>query len=214
MEVWFDRLAPFLVHGSYFGVFLTLVLCGVGLPVPEEITFIAAGYIVAEIDGSLGTMILFGMVGILIGDTIIYFLGKRYGFEILNFRPFRYVFGKAGLQRAQQFFDQHGTKAAFLAGFFAGIRATTFFVCGTMRVSYWTFIFLDFVRAALTCPISIYLGYRFGRDAVAILAHYKGYALGGLAVVVLLLALRHFWANRAAKNVETETSGPSSPPQE
>lgn len=159
---WFDQLLPFFQNGTYLAVFTVLVLCGMGLPVPEEATFITAGYLVSLGNGTLGKMIATGVAGVLLGDICLFFLARNYGQTILRLWPFRIMFSEKVLSKTKAFFEKHGDTAVFLAGFFAGIRASTFFLSGTMGYRFWKFFFWDFARTILTCPISIWAGYKFG----------------------------------------------------
>ncbi|GMV83204.1 MAG: hypothetical protein AMXMBFR7_43880 [Planctomycetota bacterium] len=180
-----EWLEPFFEHGSYLAVLITLILCGMGLPVPEEAVFLLAGFALAKIDGSLALMICMALVGILCGDSLTYYLGRRFGPGISQNKWLVRLGVPARLKQAQAFFDKHGNKTIFLAGFLAGVRAPTFFLCGWLHVSYFRFLLLDFLRAAITAPISIYLGYRFGTEAEAMMAEYKTEFMLGLVLIVL-----------------------------
>lgn len=180
---WFAFLQPFLESASYLGIFSVLVLCGLGLPVPEEASFIIAGYLVSLDKARLGPMIITGISGVLAGDTCLYFLGRNYGGSILRLWPFRVLFTEKLLEDTRQFFTRHGDKAVFSAGFFAGFRAPTFFLSATMGFGYSKFMFWDFLRVILTCPISIWAGFKFGPYADEWLGAHFVWVLAGLILI-------------------------------
>jgi len=183
---WFETLRPFFENGSYAAVFVALILCGLGFPIPEEVTFILAGYVVDQAESSLGLMILVGMIGLMVGDTCLFYLGRNYGQQILRLWPFKVFFSEPTLEKSKEFFKKHGSKAVFFAGFFAGIRASTFFVSASMGFKYHKFIFWDFLRAILTCPISIWAGYEFGTSAQQWLAqHFVLF----MSIITLIVAI-------------------------
>lgn len=188
---WFAHLEPFFSHWSYLAVFLVLILCGVGLPVPEEITFITAGYVVSQIGADLNVMICVSLLGLMIGDSLIYYFGSHFGDAILTRWPFRILFSERMLARSRRFFSKYGARAVFFAGFFAGIRSTTYFLTGSMKFSYWKFIFWDFIRSILTCPISIWAGYKFGPYADQWLGSNVRYLFAGLIVAGIVMILRN-----------------------
>ncbi|MBP7636023.1 DedA family protein [Candidatus Ozemobacteraceae bacterium] len=188
---WFAQLEPFFATWSYLAVFLVLVLCGVGLPVPEEITFITAGYVVSQTGADLNLMILVSLLGLMMGDSLIYFFGNHFGVAILSRWPFRILFSEKMLVKSRSFFEKYGSRAVFFAGFFAGVRATTYFMTGSMKFSYWKFLFWDFIRAVLTCPISIWAGYTFGPYAEQWLGSNVRYLFVGLIVAGILLIIRN-----------------------
>jgi len=204
---WFSVLEPYFAHGSYFAVFLVLVLCGVGLPVPEEITFITAGYVVSTMGGDLGIMIGVSLLGLMMGDSLIYYFGSHYGESILRHWPFRVLFSEKVLARSRVFFAAYGSRAVFVAGFFAGIRAGTYFLTGSMKFSYWKFLFWDFTRAVLTCPISIWAGYKFGPFADQWLGSNVRYLLAGIAVIGIILLLRNILNTSPASDSSASPRG-------
>ncbi|MBI3831138.1 MAG: DedA family protein [Planctomycetes bacterium] len=186
---WFSFLEQLLGNGafSYVAVFVVLVLCGIGLPIPEEMTFLVAGYIVKRVDGHLGLMIAVSLAGILAGDSLTYYLGRRYGQQLLSRWPFSKLITPKGLERSRSFFRKHGSKAIFICGCLAGVRAPTFFLSATMGYRYTKFLLWDAARAAITCPVSILFGYLFGEAAEKNLGPYKHYFLGAIALAAVLI---------------------------
>ena len=77
---------------STFGIFFLLFLGAFGPTLPEEVVLVIAGYLVHR--GLLDPVTLFpvALMGILISDNIIYFMGYRFGAQILEMRIVRKVF--------------------------------------------------------------------------------------------------------------------------
>ncbi len=196
---WFANLPAWMEQGAYFLIFFALFLSGIGLPVPEEISFLLGGYLAEETNGSLGLMIVAAVAGVLLGDVLLFVLARRHGEKLLAVWPFRLLFTPARLVRGRRFFANHGSKTIFLAGFFAGIRATVFFMSSTMGVRFSHFLFWDSVRTLLTCPISIWVGYRFGTCAKDIIEPYKELISLLLALVIAVLVLRELIRRRRLK---------------
>ncbi|HNO24973.1 MAG TPA: DedA family protein, partial [Leptospiraceae bacterium] len=67
MEI-LNFLVGFFTSYGYFAVFGVLILCGFGLPVPEDVTLIAGGVISALGDTNVHFMFGVGMAGGLVGD--------------------------------------------------------------------------------------------------------------------------------------------------
>lgn len=198
---WLTALTPYFEHGTYFAMFLVLVLCGVGLPVPEEITFITAGIVAREAGANVWVMAGAGLLGILAGDSLTYLVGRRYGMNMLARWPFSRFLKKDSIEKARDFIDRHGSHAVFAAGFLAGVRAPTYFLCGSMGLSYARFIFWDLARAVLTCPISVWLAWRFGEEAKQMLSEYS-YVFAGIVVMAILFMLyRHLRLKRKARSL-------------
>lgn len=128
-----------------------------GVPLPEDVPLIAGGYLVAR-TGSLPLMILTGLAGILIGDSMIFRAGQTYGEKLLDTRVGRHISGER-VQRTIHLFEKHGTKFIMIARFVPGLRAVTYFVAGTTGVPYWKFLLYDGIAACISAPAWVYLGY-------------------------------------------------------
>lgn len=209
MEQW---LTEFLSsHGPlilYCLTFLILILCGMGLPFPEEATFLAAGFACAKIEGAdVWILCVVGVIGILAGDTIPFYAGYRYGNAFLNHRLFRRFLTLANLERTRQFFRKRGARAVFIARFLAGLRMPTFFMSGTMGVSYGTFLFWDGLGALISCPTSIWLAHTYGEDVTKLIKESNLLITIVVGLIVAYALFRHW---RAGKRAASE---PAKPPE-
>ena len=71
---------------GYLGVFVALIAAGFGFPIPEELPVITAGILVGHEDTTLKWYIMLPVVmaGVVIGDGILYSIGRVYGRRLLN----------------------------------------------------------------------------------------------------------------------------------
>lgn len=194
---WFENLPLWMEQGAYLLIFVALFLSGVGLPIPEELSFLLGGYLVGSTGGSLGLMIFSAVAGVLLGDIFLFVLARRHGERLLAVWPFRLLFTPGRLTRGRRFFARHGSKTVFCAGFFAGIRAPVFFLSSTMGVRFSHFLFWDSVRTLLTCPVSVWLGFRFGPYAHEIIKPYKAWLFVVLVLVIGGIVLREIVRRRS-----------------
>lgn len=149
-----------------------LVLCGIGLPLPEEPVLLMAGAVVVpltsgghEPEVQLVRLTLDCAVGILIGDLATFYLGRTIGTGIFRIRPVRLIATRPRRVRAERFFQRYGPWAIFLARFFAGVRLVMYFGAGmSRRVSYLRFVLMDFLGVLVTVPLSVYLGFLAYRE--------------------------------------------------
>ena len=144
------------------GVLLALLVAGVGIPLPEDLTLLGAGYLVWRGDAPFVLMWAVGMAGILAGDTSIYWFGRKLGPRLTRHRWLSHRLTPARLERLERFFLKHGTKAVFLARFAAGARGAFYMTAGVMRLPFLRFILFDALAAALSVSFWVGLGWRFG----------------------------------------------------
>lgn len=199
-----EWLIRFVADYSYLGVFLFLIACGLGFPAPEEIALIGGGYAVYRAhpapDGWpwVTLMITVAMLGVLVGDSILWYIGRRVG-DHPEKVPFigRHLNPKR-MKKARAMFARHGAKAVFFGRFLFGIRAVTFFVSGSLHVPLSTFLIMDGLAGLLSVPISIFLAWWFGaklEDAVdAISKLDKAILIGVLVIAVIVLTIA--WRKR------------------
>jgi membrane protein DedA with SNARE-associated domain len=149
------------------GVFTVLVACGLGLPMPEDIALITGGYLAGlgppKGVGSLHLMILVGLMGILVGDSIIFRAGGHYGDKLLETRLGKHI-PKERVSRTRALFAKHGPKMIVVARFLPGVRAVTYFVAGSSNVPYWKFLAYDGVAALVSAPLWVLLGNWAGKQ--------------------------------------------------
>ena len=210
MEEFVEPFIDFVLQYSYAAEFIILLACGLGLPVPEEVTLIAGGYLCwkPDVKNSLAITILVCMTAILLGDWLMFLLGKRYGKWILRSRWFRRMLTRRKLARVTLYFSKYGVKTVFFARFFAGIRVPVYFMAGSLKMRSWKFLWLDFWGAALSVPISIWAGKYFGeriQDAIHVMKRVKlQIAIGILACIALYILYRYFKRRRAEKGAHPE----------
>ena len=177
------------------GVFTLLVACGLGLPLPEDVALITGGYLAGKGPpigvGSLPLMILVGLAGILIGDSIIFRAGATYGEALLQTRIGRHIPGEK-VERIIGLFERHGPKFIMMARFLPGVRAVTYFVAGTTGVPYWKFLLYDGIAACASAPCWVLLGHWAGKHRMLRKAwqYAKEVQIG---VILLVLAIILLW---------------------
>jgi membrane protein DedA with SNARE-associated domain len=176
---------------AYVAVFGVLLACGLGLPLPEDISLILGGYLAYTGAASLPVMMAVGFTGILAGDTIIYVMGRRLGTRVGQ-RPgfFARIVTPEKRARVEQLFEVHGQKIVMVARFLPGVRAVTYFTAGSARLPYLRFILWDGIAALVSAPLFVYLGYHFGEKLDWLVERLKE---GQVRVIAALIAIVATW---------------------
>lgn len=144
---------------SLWGPFLILILCGLGLPVPEDIVLVAAGAL-GEIDGRTWMEVSALMyVGVMLGDSTIFFAGRFFGTRLRTSRWFQRYFSVKKQGKVEDLFDRYHSWVLFVGRFLPGLRAPIFFTAGSTRVKFWKFFFLDGLAALISVPFFVWLGH-------------------------------------------------------
>ncbi|MEW6072059.1 MAG: DedA family protein [Planctomycetota bacterium] len=147
---------------SYLAPFVVLLLCGLGLPLPEEVSLIGSGLLLHRGEVRFVPITLVCAAAILIGDSIPFWLGRRYGMSALKIRWVARILHPERFARLRIRFEEHGVWATFACRFLAGFRTPGYFIAGTMGMRYPRFLLIDLAGVVLSVPVSIYLGKIFG----------------------------------------------------
>jgi len=188
---------------SYFGIFGFLILCGLGVPIPEDIILFTSGYLIYKGYLNYPLSVVVATVGIIGGDSIIFFVGKKFGRRMLRQKKFFLkIITLKRLLKAKRFFRKHGNKAIFLGRFLPGLRAPLFFTSGLLNIRPMVFITLDFFAALISVPLFIYLAYYFGAEIswfMATLKNIQKYVFIGIATLVAIYFGYRYFRKKTAK---------------
>jgi membrane protein DedA with SNARE-associated domain len=202
-----DMLGGHGLHVGFAFVFTILLLCGFGLPMPEDVVLATGGvlaWLASDLDEvsvaamirdrGLLTMILVGLAGILAGDAIIFLAGRRFGHRVADIPPLRRIVTPAKLEAVEKQIRRRGNLVVVVARFLPGLRAPTFFTVGHAKMPLWEFLLFDGAAALVSAPLWVCLGFWFGSNLEQ-LAHeasrFSHYIL--LAVGLVLFALWVRW---------------------
>ncbi|MCR9246519.1 MAG: DedA family protein [bacterium] len=155
----FDQVVLWLEQYPYFGVAAVFLLCGLGLPLPEEIVLLAAGYVCAKLDLNLGLMMAWCGGAILLGDVLPFLLGRTFGKGLLRIRWVRYIVNKRRLATFDLWFRRRGDLVILIARFVAGLRVVAFFTAGVMKMPWRRFLIYDGIGILLIVPLLTWLGH-------------------------------------------------------
>ncbi|MDO4429866.1 MAG: DedA family protein [Lonepinella koalarum] len=197
-----DLLVSFFTDYGYWAVLFVLIICGFGVPIPEDITLVSGGIIAGLYPDNVNVhiMLFVSMFGVLFGDSVMYWLGRIYGAKILKFKPIRKIVNLKRLRMVRQKFDQYGNRVLFIARFLPGLRAPIYMISGiTRRVSYTRFVLIDFFAAIISVPIWVYLGFHGANNREWLIEQIKTGQTGLYIVLVLLAGFIIFKVYKAKK---------------
>jgi membrane protein DedA with SNARE-associated domain len=183
-----QSLTPMSVHLTLAGI---LVLCGLGLPIPEDISLISAGYVAHKGIVNVHTAFVVSFVSVLGGDLMAFFMGRLFGRRFLAWPPAQRMFTARKQLRVRAYFRKYGSKVIFIGRFLPGLRFSIFFSAGMLCVRPAVFLIFDTLAALLSVPFLVYLAYAFGDRIDHVIAwvrrsEYGILVLAGVAVAILV----------------------------
>lgn len=207
MEWLLDHLStqtPIYVYGALGGI---LLLCGLGLPIPEDISLIVAGYL-AHL-GVIGVHTAFTvcLAAVLGGDLIAFLMGRHFGARVLASPLFHRVFAPRKQLRVRAYFRKYGSKVIFIGRFLPGLRFSIFFSAGTLGLRPAVFVVYDGLAAMLSVPALVYMAWYFGEhiDHVIAWARRSEYGLLVIALGVAAFLGWRTWRRRQRRRAAVRT---------
>jgi membrane protein DedA with SNARE-associated domain len=195
-------------HFPYLGLFLLLVLGGLGLPFPEDATLFLCGVLIATgvVRALPALLVVYGSV--LLVDFGLFLVGRKYGRMVVTHPKFHRLLGPEKLARLEEKFRKNGILIILLGRHLIVLRAQIFLAAGVMKMPHWKFMIADGISSLVTIGILAGAGY-LGANT------FKGvedarpieYAVSGVAAAILLgfiiyKVIRHRRAKAASGNPE------------
>lgn len=158
---WFSETVQ---HFPYIGLFILLILGGIGLPFPEDTTLILCGFLISH--GIVKPMpaLILTYLGLLLADYFLYTIGKKYGRMIVTHRRFHRIISPERLSALEEKFNKRGFLVILFGRHMFGLRAQIFLVAGVMKMAPLKFIIADAVSSVFTMAIMVGAGYIGGNS--------------------------------------------------
>ena len=192
-----------ILRYGMLAVFIALILTPFGLPIPEDVSLLAAGILSATGHASLPEAVVVGYIGVIGGDIISWTFGRRVGLQPTGF--IARLVGPADIERIERFYRRYGSWAIVIARQFPGMRMPAFFFAGASGVSLPRFLLLDGTAAVITVGVFVTLGRVFADDLSDVVAFmeefrfYAGVAVGLLVALVVWRVVRRIARKRDPK---------------
>lgn len=211
MQTLLDALMNFSGPMPYLVVFLLLLLCGFGLPLPEDVILFAAGMMSYYGLADVWVMIAVCFAGVMMGDGVIFTAGAFYGKRIRRTALFKKLLPLRRQRIVRRKLHEQGPKVIFSARFMPGLRTPIFFTSGTMHLPFSTFAFYDGLAALISVPTIVYVVFRFGYEVDQVVKVIKKVQFGIIGTVVaffVVFGLKIYWAYKKEQEMEEETTEP------
>jgi membrane protein DedA with SNARE-associated domain len=212
---WFiAHLSTMTPLGAYAWLAGILLLCGLGLPIPEDISLIAAGYFSWKGVLNVHWAFLICFAAVLFGDTTAFFMGRFFGRRVLASQLARRYFTPRRQLRVRAYFRKFGNRVVLVGRFTPGLRFTIFFTAGTLHLRPSVFFIYDFAAAAISVPVLVYSAWYFGHQIDRVISYARRTEHGILVAIVLVAAVVGFkaWKRHKRKLAAAARAADPSPP--
>ena len=172
----------------YVGIFVALMLGGIGLPVPEDATLLLSGFLIAHGTIKLFPTFLVVYPLLLITDFIVFWVGKKYGRMLLQHKRFSKLISPNSLSRLEEKFRKRGALVVVFGRYILGLRTQIFLAAGVARMSLTKFLIADAAAALVTLAL-FWGGIKFVGDSRVRVLETAATKIGCMATFVILIML-------------------------
>jgi membrane protein DedA with SNARE-associated domain len=123
---------------------------------PGTTLLIAAGTLLSGGALPYGPVLIGAVLGATLGDSVSYWIGRRFGGGIATLWPFSR--NPELLPSGVRFFARHGGKSVFIGRFFGPMRAVIPLAAGVMRMPHGWFWFTNVASALIWAPMLLFAG--------------------------------------------------------
>lgn len=190
-----DALAAYA--SSPWTLWIACALCGIGVPLPEEVLASWAGMQAsAEPGGLIGAWALVGS-GFFVRDMICWTLGRTLGERVLASPSVHRIIPAPRIDRARALVREQGGRAVLLGRIMVGMRSAMFVVAGSAGIPLATFVAYDVLGLCATSAVLVGAGAVLGPPLLEVMQGASGAPL--LAVLLLAGAIGLWRRQRRAR---------------
>ena len=183
-----DTLSQLEGWTAYSAIVGLLLICGLGVPLPEDITLAAAGILSALGSISIYGAIAAGFFGVMAGDAFLYTVGRVYGRRAFGLPLIRAIMTPRRIALAERKLLRNSLFICFTARFLPGLRSPIFLMAGITGVRPIVFYGLDGFAALISVPLWVLIGHFVGENLDVALKVVEKVQLSLLAVTAALVA--------------------------
>lgn len=138
----------------------------IGFFLPGDSILFTLGFLIQSM-GDIGyglnihIVVFLLFIAAILGDNVGYISGKKIGPHLFK-RPNSLLFRQENVQKAQEFYDEHGGKTIIIARFIPIVRTFVPIIAGVAKMDRKTFMIYNMIGGALWTSGVAYLGYFLG----------------------------------------------------
>jgi membrane protein DedA with SNARE-associated domain len=178
-----------LTQFGYLAIAGLLVAGGMGVPVPEEIIQLTAGYLARRGTLSFWPALLATYTGIVTGDALFFHFARSQGPRLLARPTVARVLTPSRRALLERHFARHAFLTIVVARHLSGLRLAAYAMAAVNGVRARTFILADAISALLSVPLVVSLGYFFAAHLEDVKRRIHEIEIGLLVVALIAAAV-------------------------
>jgi membrane protein DedA with SNARE-associated domain len=184
-----EQLTGLLAQYGLALVFANVLLAQGGVPVPAVPILVVAGAFVSQGQIALAPLILVSVVASLIGDTLWFVAGRRYGYRVLRTLCRVAIEPDSCVKQTENIFERWGAPSLVIAKYVPGFSTVAPPLAGATRVGLAAFLGYSAIAALLWAGLPVALGAIFHAEVERALEWLAGMGTGAVMVIAAAVLL-------------------------
>jgi membrane protein DedA with SNARE-associated domain len=180
---------------DYWNITLLMIIESSFVPFPSELVIPPAAYLAQQGQLSIILVVVFGILGSLLGALINYTLALTLGRTILynlvktKIAKFLLI-TEIKLKKSETYFLKYGERSTFFGRLIPVVRQLISIPAGLAKMNIFKFCLYTFLGSSIWIIILALIGYYFAQQQALILLYYKEIVFFVLVVVLIILFIR------------------------
>ncbi len=196
MHIILESLTGFVVNIvaslGYFGITIFMTVESSFVPFPSEIIIPPAAYLAQQGEMNIFLVVLFGVIGSVLGALINYFLARTLGRKVIYFLADHnflkiLLINKEKIVKAEQCFLKYGNVSTLIGRFVPAVRQLISIPAGFSKMHLGNFVFYTSLGSFVWVAILAALGYAFGANQEALAGYYREISLFFVVFALVLV---------------------------
>ena len=178
---------------GYGGILFLMTVESSFVPFPSEVIIPPAAYLASQGEMNLYLVIIFGVLGSLLGALINYFLAFHLGraiiYKLADHKICRFLMiSCAKMKKAEKYFLDRGSLSTLIGRLIPVIRQLMSLPAGFSRMNLTKFIVFTGLGSAIWVTTLALLGYLFGESQEILARYYKQASLIFILIALMVIA--------------------------
>ncbi len=193
------------------GVFLLMVLEGIGLPFPSEVIMVFAGFLSTGNLGLFTLYVLSGSIGGFVGNLLLYYISVYGGRPLILFIGKYVGLREEHLVRTEKWFDAKGEWTVFFGRFVPGFRSYMSIPAGVSKMNVVKFSIFTFTGSLIWSTALAAGGYVLGKswDTLVPIIEKIGLFLLAIFIVAFFIYFLYRWYAKRRNTEKSESADKS-----